>query len=341
MRLLITGASGFIGSALVRHIDRNEKDIKLRLFNRNSNQNAKARLKCSIASSLDNTTDTYSPNAEIIYGDLTRDVSGICEGMDAVIHLAAKTYVDHSIKDPVAFLTNNVEGTVKLLEDARVHKVKRFISVSTDEVLGSISKGAYDEQARLNPSNPYAASKAAADCFAISYANTYGMHITVTRTENNYGPFQHPQKVFPAFLKKLLNGEKVSVYGDGRHVRQWLWVYDHVEALLALLKTDYPSGEIFHIAGNQELTNLKLARRIITEFKKLAVFVPPKIAKAKVDECIEFIPDHDIRPGHDYRYALNCDKIKLLTGWSPKVSLDEGIAKAISWYVHNKWWLNN
>ena len=325
-KYLVTGSTGFIGSAFIRHLANRHKadleDWQIRALYRNSSQTNLQRL----------TSDGLVCNAisrgwiKLVNHDLTGDISGVCEDIDVVVNFAAKTFVDHSIKDPEPFIQSNIVGTSHLLEDARRYKVTRFIQVSTDEVYGQILTGAYTEDAPINPRNPYAASKAAADAMAISYAHTFGMHTTITRTENNYGPFQHPQKAFPTFVRKAIANESLPIYGDGQHVRQWLYVDDHVRGILHLLNRDYPAGEVFHVAGRQELTNIDLAKKILD-------------AMGKPHSLIQFIDDHNIRPGHDRRYALNCDKL-VATGWQPLTSLDEGIQKSVSWYVNNQWWLS-
>lgn len=322
-KILVTGASGFIGSAFVRYLLLNnyDKSYTIRALTRNTNQRNMRRLfdYKSIQSAESN------GRLQIINGDLLGDLSDICEGCDWVVNFAAKTFVDHSIRDSLPFIETNIFGTYKLLEDAKRNKVKRFLQVSTDEVYGAILQGAYTEDSRINPTNPYSASKAGADALAISYSHTYGLHTTVTRTENNYGIYQHPQKALPVFVKFANEGKPLPVYGDGLHSRQWLWVDDHVSGILTLLqKQDLAPGEVFHIAGSQELTNLELAKRILKYCNK-------------PETQIEFVPDHNIRPGHDRRYALVCDKLKNL-GWSPKVSLDVGLAEAVSWYSENTWW---
>jgi dTDP-glucose 4,6-dehydratase len=317
MKICVSGALGFIGSAFIRRILETESSkLSIVGFARNTDQRNCGRLE----SVLDDN------RLRIVFGDLMDDFSGLTEGCDAVVHFAARTYVDHSIVDPTPFVESNVLGTLRLLEDARRNKVKRFIQVSTDEVYGSILEGAYAENSPLNPTNPYAASKAGADCLAISYAHTFGLHTVVTRTENNVGPFQHPQKVFPTFVRKALAGELLPVYGDGGHVRQWLWVVDHVDALILLLTADVAPGSVYHIAGNRELKNLDLAKWILRVLHK-------------PEDQIEFIDDHNIRPGHDRRYALCCDKLKAL-GWAPKLELEQMIEKAAFWYRDNPTWLN-
>ena len=326
MKILVTGSSGFIGSAFIRRT-LETTDHSIRAFTHHTSEKNLLRL------TLDPRVARKGEGGrvELIYGDLS-DTLGLCEGVDTVVHFAAKTFVDQSILDPRPFLESNVIGTFNLLEDARRYDVKKFIQVGTDEVYGSILEGAYKEDAPLNPTIPYPASKAAGDTLAISYAHTYGVNTVITRTENNYGPWQHPQKVFPTFVRKLLEGQKLPLYGDGKHVRQWLWVDDHVDALLHLLRTPTTPGSIYHIAGAQELENLELARRIIiVSYKKLGW-------EGKGDSLIEFIPDEKTRPGHDRRYALDSSKLQA-TGWAPKVSLDTGIEKAVQWYLDNPWWL--
>lgn len=325
MKILVTGASGFIGSCFIRRALKTSEHT-LVAFIRETDHRNMARLEECV-------TERYG-RMRLVNGDLLGDLSGLCEGVDAVVNFAARTFVDHSILDPTPFIQANVVGTARLLEDARRNKVKRFIQISTDEVYGAILEGAYKEDSRLNPTNPYAASKAGADALVISYAHAFGMHTTITRTENNYGPYQHPQKVFPTFVKKALAGEKLPVYGDGKHRRQWLWVEDHVDAVLHLLEREYESGQVFHVAGNQELENLELAGRILDAVdKNRKVSVPWAFY-----ERIKFIEDHDVRPGHDRRYALDCAKLRE-TGWIPKVGLDEGIEMAVNWYCDNQWWL--
>lgn len=325
MKLLITGADGFIGSEFVRRVADKWIDTginTLTAVTHGSSEKNQARLQSSGISGL-----ITNGVIEIRRADLTGEISGLCEGIDVVINFAAKTFVDHSIRDPEPFTKTNVLGTQILLEEARRSKVKRFFQISTDEVYGSIHKGAYKEDAPIRPSNPYSASKAAADALVQSYGSTYGMHVTITRTENNYGPFQHPQKVFPTFIRNILLRNKLPMYGDGSHVRQWLHVSDHVEALLFLLKKDYPSGQIFHVAGNQELTNHELGKRIFEVLRK----------DEDYEANIEYLNDHEIRPGHDRRYALDSSKLRRL-GWTPVCTLDAGIPLTVEWYRKNRWW---
>lgn len=328
MHVLVTGGRGFIASSLVRAWAKDKFDDKtnithLTVFARNTNDWTRTRLEdIHVRGMLE------SGRLRIVYGDLNSDISGLCEGCDAVLHLAAKTFVDHSIKDPMPFVETNVVGTMRLLEEANRQKVKAFIHISTDEVYGQILEGAYTEDAAINPRNPYAASKAGADALTISYHHTYShMWTAVTRTENNYGPYQHPQKAIPVFVSKALNNHPIPVYGDGKHVRQWLHVDDHVQALLFMLNNwqSMPGGEVWHVAGNQELTNIDLATKICN-----ILGVP--------DTLIKLIDDMGIRPGHDRRYALNCDKLKKY-GWEPKIDLDSGLRNTVDWYKNHRTWL--
>lgn len=342
-KILVTGATGFIGSAFARRLG-NNPEHHLVLFYRSTAEKNHERLYkfCHLLDAEKNEAIEKSGTlpdvkCDLVQGDLLGDISGLCEGVDIVVNFAARTFVDHSIRDPLPFINSNVIGTARLLEDARRHNVKRFYQISTDEVYGSILQGAYTEESPVNPTNPYSATKLGADALAISYAHTFGLHTTVTRTENNYGPLQHPQKVFPAFIKKALNGEKLPIYGDGKHVRQWLWVDDHVDAILHLIGKDYSAGQVFHVAGNQELENLELARKILLAIDSL--HIPSDDEYKSFEDRIEFIADHNIRPGHDRRYALDCTKLRNM-GWEPKMNLDAGIQRAVQWYVENKdWWL--
>lgn len=311
---------GFIASHFAKYILENTH-FDIIGFGRNSDQKNLRRLD----GYLDN------PRLHLIYGDLSDNnhVSGIADDVDYIVNFAAKTFVDYSIRDPMPFIQSNIVGTYNLLEEARRnyqtnHTLKRYIQVSTDEVYGSILQGAYKEDSRLNPTNPYSATKAAADMLCISYFNTYQLPIIITRTENNYGEWQHHSKAMPKFVKYALNNRKLPVYGDGEHRRMWLYVKDHCSAIHHLL-THGKIGEIYHVAGEQELTNNELARRVLN------ILVKP-------EDMIEYIDDHNVRPGHDRRYALNTEKLKA-TGWEPKYKLDDTLKNVIEWYKTNSWWL--
>jgi dTDP-glucose 4,6-dehydratase len=316
MRVLVTGVYGFIGSQFAKlAIDKGWEVVG---FARNTDQKNILRIK----------DIEDNENFKLVLGDLTGDISGLVENIDAVVNFAAKTFVDHSIRDPKPFVYSNLVGTYNLLEQSRLYKAPLYFQISTDEVYGAILKGSYKEDARLNPTNPYSATKAAADVLAISYYNTYGLPVLITRTENNYGPMQHPQKVLPVFVKKALADEELPVYGDGKHRRMWLHVEDHCEAVAFLIERFFEgkvkAGEIFHVAGEQELENLELAKIVLKTLGK------------PVDR-IKFIDDMNIRPGHDRRYALDTTKLRNV-GWEPKISLDEGLKTTVNWYKDNKWW---
>jgi dTDP-glucose 4,6-dehydratase len=337
MKILVTGASGFIGSHFVKHLFWNTEHAVV-AFVRDTVQKNMSRLGLPEDRGMGE-LEKWTERVQIVHGDLLGDISGLTEGCDAVVNFAAKTFVDHSIRDPWPFIEANVVGTYRLLEDARRNKVKRFIQISTDEVYGAILRGAYTEDSRINPTNPYSAAKAGADAIAISYTHTFGLWTAITRTENNYGPWQHPQKAFPTFVKALMEGRKIPVYGDGKHRRQWLWVEDHCSAVSLLLTAPVYPGQVFHVAGSQELENLELAKRIIAAYdEKMGQGEGSPDPDLWWKRRVEFIADHDIRPGHDRRYALVCDKMKTL-GWAPRVGLDEGVKRAVDWYVDNLWWL--
>ena len=312
MKILVTGCYGFIGSTLIKKLVAENKG-EIVGFSRNTSHKNKKRIEDVLG------------KIEIVEGDLTGDLTELCEGVDVVIHTAAKTYVDHSIRSPFPFIQSNLVGTFNLLESARLNKVKRFIQVSTDEVYGSILEGSHTEESPLNPSNPYAATKAAADCLVQSYVKTYGLNAVITRTENNCGPYQHPQKAFPVFVKMALRGEPLPVYGDGKHRRMWLYVEDHCDALIHLMDHG-PAGEIYNVAGSQELENIELAQYILKRLGR------------PIDQ-IQMIPDHNIRPGHDRRYALDSSKLQN-SGWAAKHDLMETLDKTIDWYANNLWWLS-
>lgn len=342
MRILVTGIHGFIGSYFAKYMLAMDPSIYITGFGRNSDQLNLRRLK-------------PNPRLQLIYGDL-EDVSGICEHIDVVVNFAAKTFVDHSLKDRAPFINSNILGADALMEDATRYGVKRFVQVSTDEVYGQILTGAYTEDALLQPRNPYSWSKACADLAAIQRHRTYGFPVIITRTENNFGPFQHRQKALPTFIRHALSDTPIPVYGDGLHVRCWLHVEEHCRAIWHLVvcsalgqldneeaaRTNHnfkelievtsgkilrPTflGEIIHIAGEQELTNLDLARLVLRTL-------------GKPEDRIELIPDHNIRPGHDRRYALNCDKLKA-TGFEIKQNLEERLTETIKWYVEHPEWI--
>lgn len=310
MRVLVTGIYGFIGSYFAKWLLSMDGDIQVVGFGRNSDQANLRRIKAN-------------PRLKLIHGDL-REASGLCEHIDVVINFAAKTFVDHSLKDRRPFIESNIEGADTLMTDATNYGVKRFIQVSTDEVYGQILTGAYKEDALVQPRNPYSWSKACADLSAIQRHRTYDFPVIITRTENNFGPWQHRQKALPVFVRHAVSNEDIPVYGDGLHVRCWLHVEEHCRAIWHLVNKG-ELGEIYHIAGEQELTNIELAKLVLRTLDKDS-------------SMIKLIPDHDIRPGHDRRYALDCSKLKA-TDFEIKQDLFLRLKETILWYARNQEWM--
>ena len=332
MRVLVTGVFGFIGSYFAKYLLSIDPDVQVVGFGRNSDQADKQRL------------GKPNPRLKLVHGDLS-EVSGLCEHVDVVVNFAAKTFVDHSLKDRQPFIASNIVGADNLMEDATRYNVKRFVQVSTDEVYGQILTGAYKEDALLQPRNPYSWSKACADLNAIQRHRTYGFPVIITRTENNFGPWQHRQKALPTFVRCALAGEPIPVYGDGLHVRCWLHVEEHCRAVWHLVQMSLSDehcnkmmsllgsnmrlppylGEVFHVAGEQELTNIELAKFVLRTL-------------GKSEDRIKFILDHDVRPGHDRRYALNCDKLRA-TGFTIKQDLFKRLKESVLWYAENPQWI--
>lgn len=316
MNIVVTGCFGFIASYLCKYIIKNYEDYSVLGIARNPHPKNENRIE----------EIRNNPRFNLIYKDLAENsIYDIVSDADVIVHAAARTFVDFSIRDPKPFVKDNIVATFNMLEAARKStKLKRYIQISTDEVYGAILSGKYTEDSRPNPTNPYAATKMAADALVIAYHNSYGLPTIITRTENNYGIFQGKEKAIPTFVRKALNNEPLPIYGDGKHVRCWLHVEDHVRAILHLIENG-KSGEIYHVAGEQELQNLELGKRILRIL-------------SKPEDLITFIPDHNIRPGHDRRYALNVEKLKA-TGWSPKYTLEEGLQETVLWYRDNMGWL--
>jgi len=315
-KILVTGVKGFIGSYFAKYVIENFKKVSVVGIARNSDQKHLVRIEPIL----------NNPRFRLYYTDFAKDdLSEVMEDVDYVFHFGAKTHVDHSIRDPEPFIQSNIIGTYRILEAERINakNLKLHFQVSTDEVYGSILDGAHKEDVTLNPTNPYSATKTAGDMLCISYYNTYGLPIIITRAENNYGPWQHPQKVMGVFIKKAMNDEPLPVYGDGKHSRMWIHVRDHVRGIIHLV-TEGKIGEIYNIGAGNNLQNLELAEKILETLHK-------------PNGSIEFITDDKIRPGHDRRYALDTTKIRA-TGWKPIVPLDKGLTETINWYKNNLEW---
>jgi dTDP-glucose 4,6-dehydratase len=308
MRLLVCGGAGFIGSTFVR----------LRLADHGDEVTVLDKL-------------TYAGRRENLDGVINeiRFVAGAIEdpvavadavsGCDAIVNFAAETHVDRSISGPEAFIVTNMQGTHVLLEAARQRGL-RYLQVSTDEVYGSIEEGSFTEDSPLRPSSPYSATKTGADLLVSSYFHTYALETVICRGSNNYGPRQYPEKLIPLMILNALAGDSLPVYGDGRNVRNWLYVEDFGRGIGHALAHGAP-GEVYNCGGPDECENLVVVRQII------------ELAGAD-ESLIEYVTD---RPGHDRRYSLSSGKLKQL-GWEPRVSFGEGISRTVDWYRDNPWW---
>ena len=318
MHLLVTGGAGFIGSHFVRRtLDtaRSEPEpVRVTVLD-----------KLTYAGNTANLAPVADhPDLEFVRGDICdRElVARLTHRADLVVHFAAESHVDRSIADAADFVRTNVEGTRTLLQAAADSGVRRFVHVSTDEVYGSITEGSWPEDHPVAPNSPYAATKAASDLLALAYHRTFGVPVCVTRCSNNYGPYQHPEKVVPLFTTNLLDGRPVPLYGDGRNSRDWLHVDDHCRAL-ALVAADGRPGEVYNIGGGTELTNIELTDRLL-------------------DLCgadrsaVRHVAD---RAGHDLRYSVDTAKIGAELGYAPAVDLADGLAETVDWYRDNRsWW---
>ncbi|MEM1063148.1 MAG: dTDP-glucose 4,6-dehydratase, partial [Planctomycetota bacterium] len=244
-------------------------------------------------------------------------------GVDLVINFAAESHVDRSIQDSTPFVKTNVVGTQVLLDAAKAAGVARYVQVSTDEVYGTLGEtGLFTESTPLAPNSPYSSSKAGADLLVRAYHETFGMDTVTTRCSNNYGPFQFPEKLIPLFVSNALDGKSLPVYGDGKNVRDWIYVDDHARGIWAAATTG-KSGEVYNFGGESELQNIVLTKHILK-------------ALGKSDDLITFVKD---RPGHDLRYAIDCSKAKAELGWEPNVTFEEGLQRTIDWYLANPEWI--
>jgi len=312
LKILVTGGMGFIGSNFIRYMLSKEKGIKIiNLDNLLIGSNT-ANLK-----DLENDDRYVFVKGSITDFDL---VSRLVRDVDVIVNFAAMTHVDRSISNPKPFLESNTLGTFVLLEAVKGTDVK-FIQISTDEVYGDIVKGSFKETDRLNPSSPYSASKAAADQFVIAYHRTYGIKAIITRCTNNFGPYQHPEKLIPKTIIRASMNLKIPLYGSGKNVRDWIYVYDHCEALNMVLKKGRP-GEIYNISSGDELKNIEVVKKVLE-------------IMGKDESLIEFVED---RPGHDLRYSLDPSKIRKELGWKPRYSFDEALEITVKWYLKNEWW---
>lgn len=317
MRILVTGGCGFIGSNFIRYwLKNHSKDEIVNLD------------KLTYAGNLTSTKDFKdNKNYKFIKGDIvdTKSVAKAIKGVDIVVHFAAESHVDRSIVGPKVFIRTNVIGTQVLLDAAVDEGVKSFHHVSTDEVFGSLSlnsKEEFTEETPYDPRSPYSASKAASDHLVRAYHETYGLDITITNTSNNYGPYQDPEKFLPRMITNLIDDKKLPIYGDGKYVRDWLFVEDHCRAIDTILNKG-KSGETYLVGGlTKDINNLEVAKKLLELF-------------GKEESYIKFVKD---RPGHDRRYAVDWSKIKNELGWEPKHDFETWLEKTVEWYKENEWW---
>jgi dTDP-glucose 4,6-dehydratase len=313
MRILVTGGAGFIGSHFIRHILKKYPTYKIVNLD-----------KLTYCGNLDNTKDFMeNSHYRFVKGDICNKklVERLARETDAIVNFAAETHVDRSIIEAGEFVKTDVFGTYSLLEAARKNDVERYIQVSSDETYGSIKGGSFKEDDSLNPSSPYSASKAGADLLVGSYNRTYNLPTMITRSSNNYGPYQFPEKIIPLFITNLMQNKKVPLYGNGLNIRDWLFVTDNCIAVDTVLHKG-KIGEVYNIASSEEKTNLEITKMLL----KLL---------GKSEDMIQFVED---RKGHDFRYSMDSSKIREL-GWEPKVGFRDGLKATVEWYKNNElWW---
>ena len=317
MKLLVTGGAGFIGSNFIRYwLKKNSKDKIVNLD------------KLTYAGHFSTTRDFSSnKNYKFVKGDITNSkiVNQAMKNVDYTVHFAAESHVDRSILGSSVFIKTNVLGTQVLLDASVKYKVKRFHHVSTDEVFGSLplqSNRKFSEETPHDPRSPYSASKAASDHLVRAYHETYGLNTTITNTSNNYGFFQDPEKFLPRMITNLIDGKKLPIYGDGKYVRDWLYVLDHCRAIDKVIKKG-ESGETYLVGGStKDINNLQIAKKLLKLF-------------SKSEANLKFVKD---RSGHDRRYAVDWSKMKRELNWEPEHNFDIWLEKTVDWYRNNEWW---
>jgi dTDP-glucose 4,6-dehydratase len=315
MKLLVTGGAGFIGSNFIRHLLGLGQSYEIINYD-----------KLTYAGNLANLDSVAAnPRYRFIKGDICDAVAveAAMAGCHAVVHFAAESHVDRSIYEPAASIETNVKGTFILLQVARKLNIARFVHISTDEVYGDMEPGAFaDENAPLQPSSPYSSSKASSDLLVRSYVRTYGVPAIITRSSNNYGPFQFPEKFLPLMITNALDDKPLPIYGDGKQQRDWLHVEDNCRGVLAVLEHGR-IGEVYNLGGADIEENLSMAQRLLR-------------VMGKPETLLNYVRD---RPGHDRRYALRCGKMERELGWKPAIPLDEGLRQTIDWYRSNTDWM--
>ena len=327
--VIVTGAAGFIGSAVVRELRRRWSDLRIVSFD-----------ALTYAGNRANLADLDADPAHVfVRADITdrEAVTAVFAeySPDGVIHLAAESHVDRSIVDPLAFVRTNVEGTAVLLQAARKAEVRRFLHVSTDEVFGALGPDddAFRETTPYSPRSPYSASKAGSDHLVRAFNDTYGLPIAITNCTNNYGPRQFPEKLIPVVITRCLEGRPVPIYGKGDNVRDWLFVDDHADALATVYGAgDEANGRTYCVGGETERSNIDLVRALLDEVDR------QQGRDAGVSQ--ELITYVDDRPGHDFRYAMDISRIQEELGWTPSVNLTEGLQRTVAWYLASGEWLD-
>jgi len=314
MKILVTGGLGFIGSNLIRYLLSECPDHQITNVD-----------NLSLGANPANLKDLSMPKRyRFIKGDISEAklVTKLVRKNDVIINCAAETHVDRSIANPLPFLNSNVLGTFTILEAIRKNNPNaRMVHVSTDETYGDILEGSFDEDDRLKPSNPYAATKSSADMFVLAYHRTYSIHAAITRCTNNFGPFQHLEKLVPKSIVRALRNLPIPLYGAGTQMRDWIYVLDHCEALRRVMEAGRP-GEIYNVSTGSEIPNLNIVESILQTM-------------GKPNTLIQFVED---RPSHDIRYSLNSQKLRSETGWTPKHSFQQALEKTVKWYMENRWW---
>lgn len=306
MKMLITGGAGFIGTNFVRYIHENY-DYNIVILD-----------KLTYAGNKDNLKDIIH-DIQFIKGDIgsEEDVKTAMNDCDLVVNFAAETHVDRSITDPSIFVKTDVLGTYNLLEYVRKYDVEKYLQISTDEVYGSIDNGSFTEESNIDPSSPYSASKAGGDVLVNSYFKTYGTPVLITRSSNNYGPYQYPEKLIPLFILNAMQNKPLPVYGKGKNVRDWIYVMDNCKGVDTVLNKG-KFGEVYNIGGGNEKTNIEITRMILDLL-------------GKPESLITYVED---RLGHDLRYSLDSTKTKAL-GWKPEWDFEDGLKQTVQWYQEN------
>ncbi|GAB4372278.1 MAG: dTDP-glucose 4,6-dehydratase [Calditrichia bacterium] len=311
--ILVTGGAGFIGSNFVRYMVNKYPDYLIIVLD-----------ALTYAGNRENLKDLEGKNNYLFYHGNICDkevVDNFASNVDVIINFAAETHVDRSILEAGSFINTDVQGTFTLLEAAKKYQIERFIQISTDEVYGSIEEGSFLETSPLQPNSPYSASKAAGDLLVRAYFQTYRLPTIITRSSNNFGPYQYPEKLIPLFITNALDNLPLPLYGDGKNVRDWLYVLDNCEAIDLILHKGQV-GEVYNIGGGNEMQNIEITEMILDLLGKPRSLIKP-------------VPD---RPGHDRRYSVNIDKIKKL-GWKPRHNFQEALRETVEWYRNNEdWW---